>query len=371
MIKALGIISTNYRISNKERLTEERPISAMPFGGRYRLMDFAMSNMVNAGIRTVGVVLPYNMRPLLDHIAAGKSWNLDRHSGGLFMLPAATPAVKGKLQMFCVKDFVANLEFLTAVDIEYVVISSGNIVANIDIEEILENHKKSGADVTMLYKRGLEVNEKAETRLEMIEDGRICGVKRKAEGEEGKSDAVFADLFVFNRIHLVDILSTCTNTEFKDLIDLVGFNLEEFFVKGTEFKGYMKQIFTVNEYHKVSMDLLDPIIKKEIFDGENKIITKIKDSPPTKYDQQAKVTNSLISSGCRVDGTIKNSIIFRNVKLKGNCQVMDSVVMQNCQIGTNSILENVILDKGVIIPDNTVLRAQGANPLYIPKGTKI
>lgn len=371
MIRTLGIISTNYRIGAKERLTESRPISAVPFGGRYRLLDFAMSNMVNAGIRTVGVVLPYNMRPLLDHIAAGKSWNLDRHSGGLFMLPAATPALKARTQMFCIKDILANIEFLTASDSDFVIITGSNNVANMDLGKIVDTHEKSGADITLVYKNGFQANSKVEAKLEMIETGQVCRIARTFDEEISDSQAVFADVFVFNRILLMNLVNTCTNTEFRDLLDVVGFNLEEYKVMGVEFKGYMKQIFTVSDYHQASLELLNPEVKKEIFDGEDKIITKIKDSPPTQYDDHAQVQHALISSGCRVDGEITNSIIFRNVTLKENCQVMNSVIMQNCVVGEYSILENVILDKGVKIPERTVLRAQGTTPIYVPKGTVI
>ena len=338
----------------------------MPFGGRYRLLDFAMSNMVNAGIRTVGVVLPYNMRPLLDHIAAGKAWNLDRHSGGLFMLPAATPAVKGSLQMFCLKDFVVNIEFLTAVETDYVVVSAGNIVANMDISKILSSHEKNGADITMVYGKKTSFISEAKTLLEIKDDGTV-----KGESFNSDCDNVFAHVFVFNRDVLVSLLTTATNTEFKDLKELALLNAEKLNVKGYEFKGYLKQIFTVSEYHKASLDLLKKEVKEEIFEGENKIITKIKDSPPTRYEKNAKATNSLISSGCRVDGQIDESVIFRNVKLKTNCSIKSSIIMQNCQIGENSKLENVILDKGIVIPRKHLIKAQGETPLYVPKGTKI
>src|SRR5665647_594275 len=150
MLKAIGIISTNYRLNAIERLSENRPLSTVPFGCRYRLIDFALSNMVNAGIRSVGVLLPYRMRPLLDHLSAGKAWDLDRHSGGLFMLPSVTPALKPRVQMFCVRDVLANIEFLTTEDADVVIITASNYVFNMNYVKMLRNHEKKGADITLV-----------------------------------------------------------------------------------------------------------------------------------------------------------------------------------------------------------------------------
>lgn len=371
MIRALGMISTNYRLNRSERLAEYRPISATPFGGRYRLLDFSMSNLVNAGIRTVGVVLPYNMRPLLDHISAGKSWNLDRHSGGLYMLPAVTPALKARVQKFCAKDYLANIEFLTADDAEIVVITDGNHVANVDLASIIATHEKSGCQVTLVYKKGLHTHPLVEAKLVLDETGQVRDIRRTVDEDTAGLNNTFADIFIFNRELLVQLLTTTTGLEFKDLLDLVRYNLNKMVVRSYEFTGYMREVFTVSDYHSASMDLLEPAIKAELFDGPNKIITKIKDSPPTKYRDHAEVSCAMISNGCRVDGEVDNSIIFRNVNLKKNCCIKNSVLMQSCIVGENCVLENVVLDKGIQVPDNTVLKAQGETPLYIPKGTKI
>ena len=371
MIKAIGIISTNYRIDAIERLAQQRPVCAVPFGGRYRLLDFALSNLVNAGIRTVGVILPYTMRPLLDHLAAGKAWNLDRHSGGLYMLPSVTPALKPRPQLFCVKDFLANIEFATAEDADVVLVTASNYVVNMNFAPIIEQHMERGADITLVYKNGFKADKKVETKLVLDEDGAVTKILKSQDEETCHMDATFADVFVFNRELFIEMVMGCGNSEFKDLIDLVQAGLSAYRVEGYEFKGYMKQIFTVVDYHKTSMELLEPKIKRELFDGDDRIITKIKDSPPTRYENNADVKNSLVSNGCIIDGKVTHSLIFRNVTLKENCQVSGSILMQNCVVGENSILENVILDKGIHIPENSVLRAQKNSPMYLPKGTKV
>ncbi len=371
MIKALGMISTNYRLDQSERLAENRPISATPFGGRYRLVDFPLSNLVNAGILTVGVILPYNMRPLMDHISAGKSWNLDRHSGGLFILPAVTPSLKPRLQKFCAQDFLSNIEFLTTEDAEIVVIADANHVANVDLAEVISFHERSGCRVTMVYQNDMLVHPYSEARLRMDEAGRILEIRRPPEEGVSELRSTFADIFVFDRSLLVEMLTTATNPEFRDLTDLVQANLSGLDVCGYEFTGYMREIFTVNDYHAISMELLRPQVKEEIFEGPNKIITKIKDSPPTKFRDHGEVRCAMISSGCLVDGKVESSIIFRNVILKRGSVVKNSVLMQRCVVGENCVLENVVLDKGIHVPENTVLRGQGATPIYVPKGTRL
>ncbi len=371
MLKVTGIISTNYRLNAIERLSENRPLSAVPFGCRYRLIDFALSNMVNAGIRSVGVILPYRMRPLLDHLAAGKAWNLDRNSGGLFMLPSVTPTLKPRVQMFCVKDFLANIEFLTAEESDVVIISASNYVFNMNYSKLLKKHEKRGADITLVYQNGLNCNKKVESKLVMDENGRVNQIIRTEDKDTSGLESTFADVFIFNRKLLIEMILSCRDTEFKDLLDLVESNLPEKIVLGHEYKDYMKQIFTLEDYYQTSMELMNPEIQSELFDWEEKIITKIKDSPPTKYMENAIVKNSYIASGCILDGKVTNSLLFRKVNVGKNSRISGCVVMHNCEIGENSILENVILDKGIKIPANTVLKAQGDSPMYLPKGVVV
>ena len=371
MLKVIGIISTNYRLNAIERLSENRPLSAAPFGCRYRLIDFALSNMVNAGIRSVGVILPYRMRPLLDHLAAGKAWNLDRHSGGLFMLPSVTPTLKPRVQMFCVKDFLANIEFLTTENADAVIITASNYVNNINYAKILKSHEKKGADITLIYKNGLKSNIKVEAKLVMDENNRVREIIKTEDQDTSNLESTFANTFIFNRQLLVDLISRCRDTEFKDLMDLVEANLKNKIVLGYEFKNYMKQIFTLEDYYETSMELMNPEIKSELFDGDDKIMTKIQDTPPTKYKDNAVIKNSYIASGCILDGKVSNSLLYRKVVVKKNSQLSGCIVMHNCEIGEGSILENIIMDKSIKIPANTVLKAQKNKPIYLSKGTVV
>ena len=371
MLKAIGIISTNYRLNAIERLSENRPLSSVPFGCRYRLIDFALSNMVNAGIRSVGVLLPYRMRPLLDHLAAGKAWNLDRHSGGLFMLPSVTPALKPRVQMFCVRDILANIEFLTVEEADVVIITASNYVVNMNYAKILKKHEKKGADITLVYKNGLKFNSKVESKLELDKSGKVSGIRRTEDQDTSDMESTFADVFVFNRQLLIDMISSSRDTEFKDLLDLVESTLQDKVVLGHEYKDYIKQIFTLQDYYETSMELMTPEIKCDLFDWEEKIITKIKDSPPTKYKEHAVIKNSYVAGGCILDGKVTNSLLFRKVTVGKNSHLKGCIVMHNCDIGENSILENVILDKGIKIPANTVLKAQADSPMYLPKGVVV
>lgn len=371
MIKAVGIINTNYRLDEGERLSNTRPIGALPFGGRYRLIDFAMSNMVNAGIRSLGILLPYRMRPLLDHIAAGKAWNLDRNRGGLFMLPSATPALKTRIQMFCVKDFMENLEFVKAEPADVVIVAASNCVANLDFSEVIRRHGENGHQITMVYSNRLKSDSKAEKKLILEKDGRVSQILHTCEHSAVPEDGTFAEMFVFDRELFLQMVSQCTDAEFKDLTDLVEEQLKNVRVFGYEFPGYIRSVFTVRDYYKCSMELLNPDVKKEIFEQADRILTKTKDSPPTKYKADASVRNTIASSGCVIEGTVSGSLLFRNVTVERNCEIHNSIIMQNCVIGQGTTLEHVILDKSITIPPGTVLKGRSFSPIYVPKGTVI
>ena len=287
------------------------------------------------------------------------------------MLPSVTPALKPRVQMFCVKDFLANIEFLTTEDADAVIITASNYVFNMNYAKILKMHEKKGADITLVYKNGLKSNCKVELKLAMDEYGRVTGIRKTEDQDTSDLESTFADVFVFNRQLFIDLILRCRDSEFRDLLDLVKSNLKDKIVWGYEYKDYMKQIFTLEDYYETSMELMKPEIKCELFDWEEKIITKIKDSPPTKYKENAMIKNSYVASGCILDGKVTNSLLFRKVNVGKNSRLSGCIVMHNCEIGENSILENVILDKGIKIPDNTVLKARADSPMYLPKGVVV
>jgi len=181
MSNAIGIIYANSATDNLQGLASKRPIAAVPFGGRYRILDFALSSMVNSGVRTIGVVTPHHYRPLLDHLGAGKAWFLDRKDGGLFILPGAIHGLLGDNHTFCVKDLQNNIEYLQKDFAENVIISSGDQIFNMNFKNALELHNDKQADVTLVYKGDYSGDQTDEIFLEIDEEQKVSNIKKGLE----------------------------------------------------------------------------------------------------------------------------------------------------------------------------------------------
>ena len=354
-------------------LTKERPISTVPFGGRYRLIDFALSNMVNTGIRTVGIVTPQNYRSLLDHIRSGKDWFLDRKSGGLFILPSSKSGEEGPGPDSLLKDMLYNLDFLRKSRDEYVIISSCNIVMNANYREALNFHISNDNDITLIYKEErLKENDREDVLLiEQAEDRRVTAVLCNEKESLYRAGKVLLDIAIINRELLIEILKDYDGQEKPNFFELLGQLVDELRIYALEFRGYTGRILSINSYFQHSMDLLNPRVRTELFMKRDKIHTKITDNPPTKYGENALVANSLVGSGCKIDGHVKNSILFREAEIGKGSVVNNSIIMQKNIIGESVLLENVILDKFVTIKDGTILRGEKDNPLTIDKGAII
>ncbi len=369
MNSAIGIIFGNTSSSILQGLTQDRPIAAVPFGGRYRLLDFALSSMVNSGIRTVGFVTPQHYRPMLDHLGAGKDWSLDRKSGGLFILPGAIHGLINYNSRFRLKDVQLNIEFLKKDSAENVVISSSDQVFNINYRNILEYHIDEDADITLVYKKTENhLDCKGRVKLRVSEDQRISQILREEELNEAKLPLhYFVDILVIRRQCLLRIIEGYKGIETIGLVDIISDNLEVLRVQGYLYDGYVGTIRSVKEYFERNMELLDPEIRKTLFRATQPIHTKIRDNPPTKFGNQSNVKNSLISSGCLIEGDVENSILSRGVLVKDGSKIKNCIIMSKCIIAQNSILENVILDKFAEINEGNILKGKETNPLVVYK----
>ncbi|HZJ56779.1 MAG TPA: glucose-1-phosphate adenylyltransferase subunit GlgD [Clostridia bacterium] len=373
MKNVTGIISSTCHGDILGSLTGERPISTVPFGGRYRLIDFALSNMVNTGIRTVGIVTPHNYRSVLDHLRSGKDWFLDRKSGGLFILPSGEDKTDNPGSNFLLGDMLNNLDFLRKSREEYIVISSCNIVMNTNYREALNFHVSNGNDITLIYKeeRLKEKDCKDILLIEQAEDRRVTAIYRNEKENLYRPGKALLNIAIINRGLLIEILKGYDGHESSNFFEVLGQMADKLRIYALEFRGYTGRIISVNSYFQHSMDLLSPRVRTELFMKRDKIHTKITDNPPTRYGENAQVTNSLMGSGCNIDGHVENSILFREAIIKKGAMVRNSIIMQKNIIGKDVVLENVILDKFVTIKDGTVLRGEKDNPITIDKAAVI
>jgi glucose-1-phosphate adenylyltransferase len=366
----MGLICANYNTESLGVLTKDRPPASLPFGGRYRLIDFVLSNMVNAGIRTVGIVTPYMYRSLLDHLGAGKEWFLDRKRGGLFVLPGSIYGFRNMSTQFLIKDMIRNMDYLTRDYREYVIVTSANQVYNMDYKALAEAHAKSGADVTLAYRgenpahwsKGLFLDLNFEKRIT-----KMLRVRPEAAPAETPPPALFIDCMVFKRQILVDLIGWYLAVDHMELTDILLENIGNIRMYGYEFTGYLGRIDSLNSFLKCSRDILLPEIHEELFFGKRPVYTKIRDGAPTRYYSGSATADALIPNECTIRGRVERSVLFPGVTVEADAVVKDSVIMQRSVVGRGAVMENVIADKYVIVGDGAVLRGSGAHPLIIEK----
>ena len=369
MKQVFGLICANYSPDYMGDIVKDRPIAALPFGGRYRLIDFALSNMTNMGIQSVGVVMASNYRPIIDHISSGKAWGLDRKREGLFILPGANFGARFGAVKFLMGDIIRNQEYLIRANEQYIIISSANQVFNMDYEELARAHIARGADVTLVYKKtsGYYVSDEEKIFLTLNSDGMVSGFGHSQIDEK---DNLFCDLLIMNKNLLMDLIDWYKEVPYIDLMEVIEQNHRTIRINAFETDCYLKRIDSVKEYYRTNMDLLKKEVRKELFQGDRKIYTKVRDNPPTKYETGCHVSNTLVANGCVIYGTVENSIISRRNIIEKGAVVKNSILMQGTIVRAGAVVENVISDKYAEIHPGSVIKGRTDKPIYLPKTEK-
>lgn len=366
---ALGLIFSN--IHNKEifEVTISRTIASAPIGGRYRLIDFALSSMVNAGVTSVGVITKNNYQSLMDHVGSGKEWDLDRKKGGLCILPPNSTSFLDQNYFTRLEAVKRNRSFIAHSKAKYVILTDCYQVWNIDYNDVLKKHIERGADMTCVYRKA----KKGEsyflptTAFEIDENQRVVKLNQIDKKDQEFIESV--DTWVIGRELLLSLIDEAFQTNYNSFNrDIISRNLNNLKVYGYEFDGYFGNIFNLQTYLKVSMDLLKKEVRDELFNVPNRsIYTKVRDSAPTLYKEGCLIENSLIADGCVIEGEVKNSIIFRGTIIKKGCKVHNSVLMQDTLIGENTCVDYVITDKNVQIISKKEMKGDIKHPVYIKK----
>ncbi|MDO4808196.1 MAG: glucose-1-phosphate adenylyltransferase subunit GlgD [Coriobacteriales bacterium] len=361
MPKAIGLVTCNYTTASKDDVFSGRPVASMPYLGRYRLVDFALSNMVNAGIRNVGMIMPNNYRSLVDHVGSGKDWDLDRKNGGLFIMPGTAFGTSRTGARFLIRDLVQNREFFTKNSEKYVVLSTANFICNVDVKKLIADHEASGANITVLVKKA-SCDGNIDVVTFDVEDGRVTSMHQGVKFGE----YAFLDYAVIERELLLELIDSFSAIDHLDLFEALNAEYGRFRVQIAEFDGYMKPIFDKPSYFKANMDLLDPEVLAELADARP-IKTKAHDNPPAKYEPGCKVSNSLIASGDRIYGAVQGCVCGRNVIVEEGASVRNSVLMQGVVVKKGAKIENAIIDKNNTVPEGTELRGTDGDILYLKK----
>lgn len=368
MATAVGVIFSSMHEENVPELSRQRTMASVPFGGRYRMVDFALSNMINAGITTVGLVTKRNYQSLIDHIGSGKDWDLARKDGGIVLLPPFSDDNEGVVNTR-LEALKGVMGFLQRRKEQYVVLSDSDSVMRIDIQKVIAYHESKQADITMVTHYEDVIETPYYMTLDFDGTGRVKEIKINPK-EEGK-DNVYINIMIINREFLLRLVSeaiTLGHSSFGR--DILIKNVNSLKIYAYNFAGYYAGMDSMAAYFKHNMELLNKDIRDELF-GARDIYTKVRDSAPSKYGDDAKVENSLISDGCKIEGTVVNSILFRGVKVAKGAVVKNSILMQDSIVEQDANLNCVIADKNVVIRDRRTLSGCEDLPYFIQKGTML
>ena len=324
-MKAVGIILAGGNNHKMRELTHKRAVAAMPIAGSYRCIDFALSNMTNSHIQKVAVLTQYNARSLNEHLSSSKWWDFGRKQGGLFVFTPTITLENGYWYRGTADAIYQNLDFLKKCHEPYVIITSGDAVYKLDYNEVLEYHIQKKADITVVCK-DLEPGEDA-TRFGTI---KMDDTMRIHEFEEkpmvANSTTVSTGIYIIRRRQLIDLIEHAAEEERFDFVTdiLIRYkNLKKIY--GYRMKNYWNNISTVDAYYQTNMDFLKPEVRNYFFKEYPSIYSKVSDLPPAKYNPGACVKNSLVSSGCIVNGTVENSILFKKAFIGNNCVVKKGI----------------------------------------------
>lgn len=359
-------------------MTRTRTLASVPFGCRYRLIDFALSNMVNSGITHVGVITHYNYQSLLDHIGTGKDWDLARRSGGIKIIPPFAAVfdsqAANKLYTSRLEAMMGATSFLNHCTEDYVVLSDCDVICNIDLNAVIADHIASGADVTMVTKRvdpAKTVLNSANFVTKIDESGRITDFAEYTPTEDEVD--VSTNIMVMRRDDMLAMIHESAAHGYTSYFrDVISRTLHKQHYHAYRYDGYYAYIGSLEGYFAVSMSLLRPEARDGLFNMKNRpIMTKVRNSAPTRYMGTASVTNSYVADGCVIEGTVENSILFRGVRVGRGTVIRNSILLQDTYTGSNVSLNCVVSDKNVIIKDGRVLSGHESMPFYIGKGIMV
>lgn len=371
-MQAMGIIFSNIYDSQMGALTEFRTSASIPVGGRYRQIDFVLSDLANSGIRHIGIVTKYNYQSLMDHLGSCQEWDLNLNTNGVVFLPPFSTGhngiYRGKLEAL-----QNALPVLENGNQEYVVLADSNVMATVDFRKVIESHRDSGCDVTVVAKAGIADGKQVQP-FAVKADARGKAVGMGVQYVAPADYQVGLGMFVISRTHLIDTINELVPRGHyhleRDYI-MRFFNKNALSVNVYSFEGVALFNRCVEDYYQNNMKLLDPDVRQSLFRGEVPIYTKVRDEVPTQYGKHCEVANCVVADGCRLGGALENSIIFRSVKVEEGAEVKDSIIMQGSVVEKGASIQYVILDKDVTVSSGTRLLGSPENPLIIRKGVTV
>lgn len=352
-MRAIGIVLAGGNSNKMSDLSNKRAIAAMPMAGSYRSIDFALSSMSNSHIQKVAVFTQYNAKSLNEHLNSSKWWDFGRKQGGLYVFTPTITVDNGFWYRGTADAMAQNISFLKNSHEPYVVIASGDGIYKLDFNKVLEYHIAKKADITIVTKT-LPEGEDA-TRFGVVrvnEDGRIEDFEEKPV--VATQNTISTGIYVIRRRQLIELIEKAKQEERHDFVKdiLVRYkNLKKIYAYNLD--SYWSNIASVESYYKTNMDFLKPEMRDYFFRQYPDIYSKVQDLPPAKYNQGSSVKNSLVSSGCIINGSIENSMLFKEVYVGNNVTIKNSIILNDVYIGDNTHIENCIVESRDTIRANT------------------
>ena len=371
MGNVLGLVFANMHDTTLGDMTKNRTMGSVMFGGRYRLIDFPLSNMVNSGISEVGVITKSNYQSLLDHLGSAREWDLARKKGGLYILPPFGN-VESTLYRGRIEALYAALRFIKHSRAKYVILSDCDVVTNIDYKPIVAAHIESGADITAVAHTGVYSSDdiKTSTVFNVDADKNVTSVLINPDISGTCTTSL--NVFVMSMDFLIETVNDAMargNVSFER--NILQEKCRELKIKIYEYDNYFSKLNSPESYFKSNMALLEPENARKLFVPKRSIYTKVSDNAPVKYDLDSKVSNSLIADGCIIEGEVENSVLFRGVKVGKGAKVKNCILMQGTVVGDNAELSYLITDKNVSICENHILTSSPQYPMYVGKGASV
>lgn len=368
MASTVGVIFSSTNDENVPELTKVRSKGSIPYGGRYRLVDFALSCMVNSGITTVGMITKNNYQSLMDHLGSGKEWDLARKEGGLILLPPYSDESE-MLYRNRLEGLKGASAFLKKCKEDFVVVADSDAVYKLDYRKVIDQHIKTNADLTLVYHEheGGDIN--SYIMLDTDSNGQIVSidVNQRASGVRKH----YINVFVARTSYLLNLIQTSIARGYSSFSgDILVPAAKTGNIYGYKYEGYYQNVDSLQSYFKANMDLLDKKIRTELF-ADRDIYTKVNDAAPAKFSETAKVSNSLIHDGCLIEGTVENCVLFRGVKVGKGAVLKNCIIMSENYVGDNCKLSYVVSDKDVAIRNGVALAGCAQKPYFINKGMHI
>lgn len=371
MGNVLGLVFANMHDTTLGDMTKNRTMGSVMFGGRYRLIDFPLSNMVNSGISEVGVITKSNYQSLLDHLGSAREWDLARKKGGLYILPPFGN-VESTLYRGRIEALYGAMSFIKHSRAKYVVLSDCDVVTNIDYKPIVAAHIESGADITAVAHTGVYSSDdiKTSTVFNIDADKNVTSVLINPDISGTCTTSL--NVFVMSMDFLIETVNDAMargNVSFER--NILQEKCRDLKIKIYEYDNYFSKLNSPESYFKSNMALLEPENARKLFVPKRSIYTKVSDNAPVKYDLDSKVSNSLIADGCIIEGEVENSVLFRGVKVGKGAKVKNCILMQGTVVGDNAELNYLITDKNVSICENHILTSSPQYPMYVGKGASV